>query len=787
MRRKARDSFRIGLPFSLLVLILLNTSLSKAQGFESDTSAVKRGIELAKLAKRAFTNLSTAEIKLLHVASTGETAWMDSTDALASDIPHDDAHTIDASLLRWLITDQAAQKLIDPRGIAVGAAWIDGELNLNSLTIAAPILIVNSRIDAGVDLISSKARLICFENSSISTINAQGLQLDGDLLLDNGTFGQIFLEDAKLHGNLNLDKTTLGEGAEDSGYPIVDVSNADIEGSLYITQANIAFLDPTLVNAKSATIHGDVSLTEFHLTPLFGPIQKKTKGRTAALDFSYSRISGILSVVRTDLRPSYGGIDLRAAKADKIDLSETFTRWVWASGLRVERDIALENGGYGQLSLNDAQIGGNVNCGHSQFDVPNGTDLEYGVLDLQNAQIGHSLYLDGDTIHVSREMLAINGTNLTVQGDVLFFSFVQSHKKRKDIKRRPPDGTVRVSTNGVLRPMGSKIVGLVDAVVSELTSLLFSSSTSHKETSDAKNGSIDLAVHFSTNGLVQIVGSRIGGLVNAVGCEFTSDQPTGLDLSYTSIGRALMWSKIRSGKKTILNLTGATAGTLVDDNSSWPHQNYLRLAGFSYKNVTAFDDPSGSTLWERLAWLKLQPQFWPQPYEMLATVLAEQGQGELATRVRIEEEDARARTMRGSAKVWHRMLGFFVRYGYEPLRAFVFVGVFVVFGWIVFTLGYRSGLIVPTEYNAYASFRYDSTNTPQGYQRFNGFVYSLESFLPLVQLFQLSRWLPDAQRGSSLVGLRSGTLVRGYLWLHVIAGWFFTTMLVAGLSGLVQK
>jgi hypothetical protein len=72
---------------------------------------------------------------------------------------------------------------------------------------------------------------------------------------------------------------------------------------------------------------------------------------------------------------------------------------------------------------------------------------------------------------------------------------------------------------------------------------------------------------------------------------------------------------------------------------------------------------------------------------------------------------------------------------------------------------------------------------PVYYQVFNSFFYSLETFLPLVDLFQAKNWLPNSQRRPQY----ASRLLRGYLWVHIIAGWFFTTALLAGLSGLFHK
>ena len=53
-------------------------------------------------------------------------------------------------------------------------------------------------------------------------------------------------------------------------------------------------------------------------------------------------------------------------------------------------------------------------------------------------------------------------------------------------------------------------------------------------------------------------------------------------------------------------------------------------------------------------------------------------------------------------------------------------------------------------------------------------MYSLDAFVPLIDFHQAKLWLP-----------KPGWL-RGYLWLHTSAGWTLTTLLVAGLTGLVR-
>jgi hypothetical protein len=79
----------------------------------------------------------------------------------------------------------------------------------------------------------------------------------------------------------------------------------------------------------------------------------------------------------------------------------------------------------------------------------------------------------------------------------------------------------------------------------------------------------------------------------------------------------------------------------------------------------------------------------------------------------------------------------------------------------------------------------------ENYPEFNAVIYSLEMFTPLVKLAMGDYWLPNAKRGTQHQFMKiklpkSGSLLRGYLWCHILAGWILSTLWVAGLTGLVK-
>ncbi len=95
-----------------------------------------------------------------------------------------------------------------------------------------------------------------------------------------------------------------------------------------------------------------------------------------------------------------------------------------------------------------------------------------------------------------------------------------------------------------------------------------------------------------------------------------------------------------------------------------------------------------------------------------------------------------------AARAWNAMLQATIGYGFVPLRALWWIAGFVAFGTLLFRWGYIERVITPTEEGPYESFMQSGT-TPPHYPRFNAFVYSLENFLPVVDLHQGEYWRPS--------------------------------------------
>jgi hypothetical protein len=74
-------------------------------------------------------------------------------------------------------------------------------------------------------------------------------------------------------------------------------------------------------------------------------------------------------------------------------------------------------------------------------------------------------------------------------------------------------------------------------------------------------------------------------------------------------------------------------------------------------------------------------------------------------------------------------------------------------------------------------------------QPFSPLAYSVDAFLPILNLHQEDYWLPNATKNSDAYWcyFQCGRVLRWYLWFHIGIGWIFTTLFVAGLSGLIRK
>jgi len=407
----------------------------------------------------------------------------------------------------------------------------------------------------------------------------------------------------------------------------------------------------------------------------------------------------------------------------------------------------------GPLDLSFMHVGAPitlVNC-----SVPDGINLSYAdtrALDFRRDAIGQ-----------------IEGARAVVHGD---FTLGQGSYATLDLFRARVDGDLNLSA-GHFHGNGQPTVSVIDAIMGG-----------------------DALFHdgFESDGMVDFRLSSVGGSLSFNSVRFVGNGPTGLNAERAKVGGTLYWTDITSTPQTLLDLEDAQVGALWDDPASWPHPGHLMINGLVYKSFGEAPDDAQV----RLRWLALQPPgYRAQPFNQLAEVLHDGGREVESIAVMIAKRDQRRRFggLSAAERAWQFLLKITIGYGYRPLQALWWIVAFVFLGTLLFGWGYRAGLVTPTESDAYKSF-VGKGGCPTHYPPFNSFVYSLENFLPLVDLHQAQHWRPNPRHMRDhqvkLLGRRrdlgrmEGAALRVYLWVHILAGWTLTPLFVAGITGLIH-
>jgi hypothetical protein len=116
-------------------------------------------------------------------------------------------------------------------------------------------------------------------------------------------------------------------------------------------------------------------------------------------------------------------------------------------------------------------------------------------------------------------------------------------------------------------------------------------------------------------------------------------------------------------------------------------------------------------------------------------------------------------------------------HGYRPWLAAMWVVLFIGVGFEMFDLDLPDR--IPLKESAAALYR-DGKGLPSDYPKFQPLIYSADVLLPMVNLQQKDYWAPNITQPR-------GYRARLYLPIHIIAGWFFTTLFVVGVTGLIRR
>ena len=325
-------------------------------------------------------------------------------------------------------------------------------------------------------------------------------------------------------------------------------------------------------------------------------------------------------------------------------------------------------------------------------------------------------------------------------------------------------------------------------------------------------------------GEVRMIGAYIAGDMDFSGAALTNPGNDALQLNRAVIKGGFFLREQASIQGT-LDMTGATMGTLHDDLACWPDKGDLLLNRCLYNAF--IDGPVDAR--SRLEWLDRQSperwgqDFWPQPYEQLATVFQSMGHDDDARSVLIAKERLQRRARRDRAKnpIWRAtlaakdaILAVTVLYGRQPLIAFVWLLLFWLLGIGIFGYAESQGAfkpasavvlrspewtfcaidnskerVLPGNQQSTAGRALPGQNQlscfqdqweAASYPRFNASMYSLDTLFPVLEIDQKSFWRPDQSKPW-------GTMAIWYFYIQSVLGWALSLLAVAGFSGLVKS
>jgi hypothetical protein len=468
------------------------------------------------------------------------------------------------------------------------------------------------------------------------------------------------------------------------------------------------------------------------------------------LDLSYLRVPFSLLIRKCVLGDR---IRLVAAELPHLDLNGSYVSEIDGKGLIVHGDLNLADGFHaaGETRLENAKIDGELNCSGgyfhsstvalSQFDGPYKPAI---IADLAvvggDANLGFGFHSDGAVL---MRFASIAGT-LDMFGS-------------------------RLSNPGnvALRCNGSSFGGVLFGTPSD----------------EQKWGGFDAI------GKVEFLAARVRAFFNVNRARFlgTVGDGHGFSAAGISIDGALLLRNVELQNGAFLDLSGARVTFLVDDENSWPAPGNLNIDGFTYSGIVplAPTDASGDAR-TRLRWLQRQSGFHLQPYRQLAKVLRERGDEAGATQVLVAGDDLNYERFGLAGRIWGGFLKYTIGYGHRPLLALLWSLGVVLVGWLVVLIGKRAGVMRLTWP--------ETTPVPTGdpVAGLNPLLYSLDVFVPFVNLHQEHYWWPDE---SALGQFRfagrefsvRGSALRVYLWLQIIAGWLLSAIFIAGVTGLIRN
>ncbi|OKK19178.1 oxidoreductase [Streptomyces sp. CB00455] len=460
-------------------------------------------------------------------------------------------------------------------------------------------------------------------------------------------------------------------------------------------------------------------------------------GRVASLKLRGARITGQLDLSGGTVSPYVelqgcrfdSEIQLSEARVGTLRMIDCAIPRLEAARLHTEGDLHLPRCRVARgIRLTDAQIGTDLLV--SQAVVQRDTkgraitadgmsvaqDFQgelldtYGEVSLRGAKVGVSMNLRGACLRNPYGRYALNAPQLTVERTLYLTSIALGYVPGGSGSSTPPYGLGQTPTRG------------------------------------------GPAQRFECRGGLRLDDGRFGDAIDFYGARFVLAE--GQEVSLRRIQTPEFRFVGERPERGRVVVSGAKVVKLVDASTSWPGPGGVSIEGFVYENLA----PRGHfPLARRLAWVEAAtPEYSPEPYERLATVLRASGEDADAREVLLAKQRRRRATLPPAAKAWGYLQDWTVVYGYRPGRAALWMAVLWAAGALLFSR-HQPPPIKEDEH-----------------PEWDAALYALDLLLPVIDLGQEAQW----------------KLEGGWQWgatALVLLGWILATTVAAGASRLLRR
>lgn len=575
-------------------------------------------------------------------------------------------------------------------------------------------------------------------------------QLDLRHVTGRGQLRLLFchLEKKPLLGYAQLDHLNLGG----SKLPGLSAPHLRVKGSVVLRRVEVA----GTVAVDGARIGGQLDCTGAKLDGAGG---KAFNGQRVKVGESL-----FLSHVTARGTVTVSGADVSGHLAcDGSELDGAGGKAFNAQGLKVGESLFLRGvTARGTVDVNGAQIGGQLTCDGAKLDGAGGAAFHGPGL-----KLGESLFLRGVT---ARGAVDVSGAD--VRGQLAC------------------DGSELDGAGG--RAFHAQALKLGD-------SLFLTDVTAH--------------------GTVALTGAQVGGQLTCAGAKLDGAGGKAFHGQGLQVTSGFFFRRI-AGIIGDVSLASARVGVLADDFTSWHlTSGRLDLAGFRY------DRFAGASLdvSKRLHWLARGARFGgtlsPQPYTQLAQTYAAAGHKREARRVLFEREllmgqqerladykRADGRYFFPLENLWadakyvgrwavDRLFSWGAGYGYQPQRAVVWLLVLWATAAGLAQWAWRDGDFAPNSAVILVSPGWaeklgeenpaEAWSSPgaagQDWDTFQCIAWALDLVVPILDIGQTDAWQPSRDRGTA------GHLLWWARWYFESLGWLVSALLVAAITGIMQK